>query len=560
MRPMTRSLLTAGLLLALASCTRTPETPDPATDAASTAPADAATMQQAPVDAMLREGPEPTLRRLAPLDYVLHYKLMQATGMESALGGEAAAIAALQALGDAYERELRGDDGQLPRLQPVAFNGEGMDFGLLGVSFAVVPTMWSGLGVTGHLGNWDDAKLQEAIAKGEMPLDGNGGPPGSPMVQYTQGDATVTLTMEVKEGDVSGKVRVKLRMDTCPDANGRITVDVEVKSDMALAGSAGSGGSVTANMRFERHIDDDARLIDSHPNDQSTGHMTIHGSQGSGGRSMLDLTLGGGGPPTVNDRSRIGLFDGAEARRVAEHAQATQDFMAGVVRSILTGIEGKAGKAPWESGHCVKLDATSNPSRRKHAKPGTTFEIEAKPRARADGAPTGGTVRATLSGNRQLTPATGKIPADAKYSYAGPDKKDESASIEFEARSKRGVGRATLEFDTKQGAHRVSGGQNDFQADHTVCALDAPFDIRSSVGLTMHLVPAGDNGGAWTQSGNAGGVSWSGGGNYSLSLDDNGNGTLKASGTSIIATPLGRFSDAVEPEFSITQAEGESCD
>ena len=217
-------------------------------------------MQQAPVDAMLREGPEPTLRRLAPLDYVLHYKLMQATGMESALGGEAAAIAALQALGDAYERELRGDDGQLPRLQPVAFNGEGMDFGLLGVSFAVVPTMWSGLGVTGHLGNWDDAKLQEAIAKGEMPLDGNGGPPGSPMVQYTQGDATVTLTMEVKEGDVSGKVRVKLRMDTCPDANGRITVDVEVKSDMALAGSAGSGGSVTANMRFERHIDDDARL------------------------------------------------------------------------------------------------------------------------------------------------------------------------------------------------------------------------------------------------------------------------------------------------------------
>ena len=41
----------------------------------------------------------------------------------------------------------------------------------------------------------------------------------------------------------------------------------------------------------------------------------------------------------------------------------------------------------------------------------------------------------------------------------------------------------------------------------------------------MHLVPAGDNGGAWTQSGNAGGVSWSGGGNYSLSLDDNGNGT-----------------------------------
>ena len=242
------------LVLLLGACS-------PAQDDAGQASASAASPDplQAGLDRLKAEGPLPSAREASILEYWLHYKLMQATGMESALGGEAAAIAALQALGDAYERELRGDDGQLPRLQPVAFNGEGMDFGLLGVSFAVVPTMWSGLGVTGHLGNWDDAKLQEAIAKGEMPLDGNGGPPGSPMVQYTQGDATVTLTMEVKEGDVSGKVRVKLRMDTCPDANGRITVDVEVKSDMALAGSAGSGGSVTANMRFERHIDDDAR-------------------------------------------------------------------------------------------------------------------------------------------------------------------------------------------------------------------------------------------------------------------------------------------------------------
>ena len=77
---------------------------------------------QAEIDAYLAEGPEPALRRITMFDYLAHYRLMEATGMVEALGGEARAIAALKALGEAYERRLRGAEADAPRMIPAAFD------------------------------------------------------------------------------------------------------------------------------------------------------------------------------------------------------------------------------------------------------------------------------------------------------------------------------------------------------------------------------------------------------------------------------------------------------
>ena len=69
----------------------------------------------------------------------------------------------------------------------------------------------------------------------------------------------------------------------------------------------------------------------------------------------------------------------------------------------------------------------------------------------------------------------------------------------------------------------------------------------------------GEGGGSWTQSGNAAGVAWSGGGSYTLALDGDGSGRIEARGSSSIATPMGRFSDSVEPVFSVTRVD-QACD
>jgi hypothetical protein len=178
------------------------------------------------------------------------------------------------------------------------------------------------------------------------------------------------------------------------------------------------------------------------------------------------------------------IFRMDEVRHAAQLAEQSFIFQQLVAEFMLRGI---GTGAPWESGRCVDLTVTSDPARRRAVRPNTAFDLEALPRARADGAPAGGTVRATLEGGASLQPSSGKVPADAKYGYAGPDQPDQEASISFEARSKRGVGRATLAFDTKPSrAYRITG-IGDCPAPTDVCDTTRPFTYAVCGGTMTHV-------------------------------------------------------------------------
>ena len=69
------------------------------------------------------------------------------------------------------------------------------------------------------------------------------------------------------------------------------------------------------------------------------------------------------------------------------------------------------------------------------------------------------------------------MPADAQFDYQNPEKKDQSATIDFEARSKRGVGKASLQFDTRKSGYRFVGGSGD-PVDQVVCNIDKPFVLN----------------------------------------------------------------------------------
>lgn len=107
------------------------------------------------------------------------------------------------------------------------------------------------------------------------------------------------------------------------------------------------------------------------------------------------------------------------------------------------------------------------------------------------------------------------------------------------------------------GPWRIRGGQNDFHADTVVCTLAKPFDIPSSVGITMHM-SGGARGGTYTVSGVAAGVTWSGNGTYAIEVTqtDSTSMTIEAKGISTIDSPMGRFSDAVEPAFLVSPTRG----
>lgn len=507
---------------------------------------------RAQVDAFLTAGSEAAVQTMRPLDYWSHYALMHGTGMERALGGETQAIAALKALAQAYQAQVAGPDGRLPRMVPAKFTGEGMDSGLLGVSLASVPMMVNALGATSRLAEMTPADLQKAIAAGPQPVGKDAEPGGANQatVQFQDNQIVTTVQMEADIGTMKGITRSRVRMDMCPDPSGKITMDVEIYSQMALTGAAGSGGTVRASMNIVRHVDDDARLMMRDDGYRQRTRMTISGQDRGSSQALIDLTIDPGRGDRLNQQAGLTIFDSERGNNVVMLAQATNHTLALFAQIMLDGLTKGIGAAPWESGHCVVLKPTSTPGKRTGAKPGTRYDIEAAPRAKSDGAPTGGTVQATLDGDSQLQPQ-GKVQADAKFTYANPDKRNRKATISFEARSKRGVGRATLEFDTKQvQAYLAKGGLDAFQGVGTICDLGQPFTI-SGGGNTVSFTPTGDKSGTYTYAGTMQGVGVSGSGKWSAVADENG-GTLKGSGTGCVKTPMGTFCNGGTEVYKLT--------
>ncbi|MFT4180041.1 MAG: hypothetical protein QM612_11385 [Thermomonas sp.] len=522
------AFLPLAALVVLAACSKSGDAP------ATSENPDIRASVQADVRRIREEGPEYVGRQLRPLDYWLHYKMMQATGIEAELGGEERTIAALKAMGAAYEHQMRVFEAEIPRLVPVAFTGEGMDAGFLGMGFGTAVGAMTGALFTGPANSLSDEDLAQFAAAGPVKYAHKDG--SAAFQTGADGSLDQLLEFAVNESGVSGKTKVKIKIEACPDADGKLTITMDTDSSMHVSGKAGTGGYVRSQLRYERYLDDDAHLIDDDTGSASEMHIGIGGFENYEGQHM-DVTLGvergRKGFATRHGDSGFNILFRPEEYTHANTliAQAFR-FQQAMAEFMLRGAGTKGG--PWESGRCVNLKPTTTPAKRKGAKPSTQFEIVAEPRAASDGAPTGGTVKATLSGGNRLSQDGVKVPADARYTYTAPEKRDESASIAFEARSKRGVGKATLEFDTKrkQGYHFSCGGHDPIEQD--VCGIDRPFVLNGK--LFGHELSGGQSGTTKiVRHPQVPGVKWNGSGTYVMSFPDGedqpGTMTVNAGGT-----------------------------
>jgi hypothetical protein len=408
--------------------------------------------------------------------------------------------------------------------------------------------LFGGMITTGMLGSLSNETVSELASKGPLKFDHAD---GSAELGVTQAGVDTTLEQTVNEKGLAGRVKTRIHLDACPDAGGKLTVTIQSESQMSAGGRS---GLVKITYRRERWLDDDAHLTNEAAEDFQN---EMSGDAGAGGKLSLAerYAIGRDGQLTggVTSQQGFDIFHLEDARHTEQLRTGTMQMLRLLADGMLLGF---TGKPPYETGRCVDLQVRADPAKRTGARPNTAYTLFANPRSRLDGAPAGGTVTATLDGASTLNP-TGKVRADARFDYANPDRKDQTASVAFEARSRRGVGRATLDFDTReQRGYRVVGGQNDFKVNQVVCSLTEPFDLRSSAGIVMHM-SGGASGGSYTVSGRAAGVTWSGNGRYTVALEAGG-GRLNANGTTSIATPAGRFTDSVEPTFALTPVE-EGC-
>ena len=471
MRASYRTTLPLALLV-LAACSPQQDGQAPGKPAADS-PIAAANAEFARLQA---QGTDATAREITKLEYALTRRLMKAGGLDAALGGEAKADSALTALFVDYERKAHALQTELPKaFAPANEGGGGGMGGAEGWGGAAASSVLGGSQAETAARAWENGVDRgETTGHAEANIGGD-----HVSVDWTGDSATMTSEVEGNiPGGLKGKVKTTVSLKTCPDAEGKVVAEFESNSSVA-AGGASADSRVKS--KVTAFVDDDANLIDDKLDSQSSAQQSTSGGAHVDANDDLSTVTGAAGGKTNAMSGGATEADGKMAQGMASMGRYAAR------QAIL------AAQKAWQSGKCVKLEVRSDPAKRKGAKPNTAYTLFAEPRAISDGQPTGGTVKATLNGGNRLNP-TGKVKADAKFDYANPEQKEQSATIDFEARSKRGVGKATLEFDTKKGGYRIALDNGE---SITTCDITKPFSGKIGAGMiTLNFTPSGDKGGS----------------------------------------------------------------
>lgn len=519
-------------LVLLAGCTGAPQTPAPTGVASTSASAVPALVEgdhlnpdamQAVASQFTALPPAAQEQELAAADLAIERQLWTLSGLEAKLGGAEKADAVfarangeirsnVAAIGSAIDPQFRiGRKGViLPTDALSDANGA-----------ALFSTLMLAKLMDSLPGDQVDGKAHPSVTKDGLTF-------GS-----TPTTGTVKLHTTGKSNGVEITINLESASQPCPDASGQVVASITASAATNLAGT---GARFSYHVEVTIQVDDDARI-----SGRSQTFRSEQSEYSPKGRRFVDIATGKDYTSTVK-------------RSVGD---VTDDFVAETARSgvqwgaLLGVIAADAAEKKWLSGDCVNLKPTvsAGPS---GVKPGSTVTIVAAPRAKSDGARTGGTVTAQLTGGEaSVSPSGSKVPADATFTYVAPDAPHETGTVALESRSRRGVGKASITFSTDQLSFSASGGANDFHGTGTICDLKKPFVIAGS-GLTMDFTPSSESSGTYDLTGNAGGVTWSGGGTYTVTVSTAGtSGRLVSRGVNRIRTPRGSYSGQVTAKFTL---------
>ncbi len=468
-------------------------------------------------------------REITDLEYPLYRSLLKASGLEAEIGGPQAAEAALHELMGQLRRQSMGTRADLPRLVPAAL-GEESGYGFTGLAASSMIGMTIGLLGTSLKPGFS---AQQSDAKGKLSIETT--------------DQSVKTHIEMKgtiDKGLDATLSTTVKFDFCPDADGKVDVVFNSKTNLAKQGSK-AGANLDISVNGSLFYNDNAELTDRWDADIRIEHAAFNGT---GKGSYIDASWA----ITPQDPTGSGKINrsSSQATDADKQVVAAQQQMAQMMSMMILQLAKKA----LDEGRCVNLRAASTPAQRSGVKPKTAFTILAEPRSKLDGTPTGGTVVATLKGDGGLDPAGTKVPADATFKYVAPDEKQKSGVVALEARSRRGIGKAELAFDTMARAWSIEGGADEYHATGTICDLSRPFTMTGS-GVTNTFTPSGPEGGSYAYKGTMSGFGVWGNGTYKVQLDADGSGgTVIAQGPGSVSTPMGVQSSNGTENYTLTPA------
>lgn len=514
MKPLARSLAPAFVVAALVATScggGSPSTgadPSSGEDPASEVdePADSESAEaEALINEMLASFDPENLDALvveaAALDRTVELDMAEWSGLEEALGGPDSTRAAF-ASQDQFYGTLAAAVSAPPILGFRRGEADGPSIGM---------GLFGGLMVVG-LGS-------EAIVQA-----GNDGTTGT--ATLAEG-LTVTATAESVEmavdvthesNGLTTKLKTSVKILPCPDVNGEFTVEATVDVSASAGGKEQNG---KLDVKVTGQLNDNAELASS--------------------SSDIRLRRDGLGMGAFVDSSISYASDGTASTKLNDFNWFTtkpEDFSSNIELAAIFGLLIKqylldAVEAGYLSGRCVEIGYGVFPGT-TGLQPGSSATITARPRGKQDGVPTGGTVQALLSaGEKSVDPSSTPIPVDAEFEYGTPDEPNKTGTVSLESRSKRGVGRVDINFDTKQTAYAASGGGPEVSVTGLISDLELPFVLQGEFlggAVTFSYLPADDRSGTYSGSLSGSGVTGSVSGTYTITGDADGPLTLTQEG------------------------------
>ena len=333
------------------------------------------------------------------------------------------------------------------------------------------------------------------------------------MINITGTEATVSSTHKHTDSTgVTTDLTTKSVLAGCPEADGTFRASTRVQVGSTTAGGR-TGKRASMTVEVIGTVGDSAQLLD---------YDTVY--QGE----MSDFSNSRGGYAEFTGTiPREGATSGSITRTGGAYTDELGRNALGFGILAVFMFSGKlvaAAQKVWESGVCVILEPTvsAGPS---GLEPGQAVEVVADPRARKDGQPTGGKVTAVLSAGA-VSVAPGEAPAKATFTYTAPPERDKTGTVALESRSRRGIGKAEITFDTKQASYVASGG-GEVAFSGRVPSVTAPFSITGTFpggSTTFAFDAATPTGDKVKVSGGGSGATLTGSGTYTIS--EKGGGVL----------------------------------
>jgi hypothetical protein len=256
--------------------------------------------------------------------------------------------------------------------------------------------------------------------------------PDAPEVEATlrpQG-LTKTLGVTVAERAISVKYGGALyALTPCPDVHGTAHASTSVDFTVLDGGGAEIWLS-QVNLEIDVAVNDNAGIA----------NVTVKGRVGEG---RMGTATGGGTYGDFN-YDRAGKQLDATVTNSGPSKKASQQRLNTIAKqgAALADEIAQKLKAVWQDGKtCVTLGVT--PASRS-VKPKDKLSVEVTSSA-ADGSKITRPITAKLTGATKIEPATSKS-APGSFQYIAPAKKGDKGHVMFEQRSKRGIGRAEVDY------------------------------------------------------------------------------------------------------------------